>query len=292
MPYTAPIPLTIDSALAAGDARLTELWKITRTDATVLRFTSWDAPVEYQGDVYTPAGGVLSGAREIGPEVDPANQQIIGVLTSGAITLADLLAGKYDDATVDQFVVHAGYLWAGAYSHQRYTAAATRREGDLFYLELSDLGRRAATRHGSYYTKECIHQLGGADGAAADVVGCRHTPATYAGEVSAVPVQRWIVESDASAADGVLAFGYLTWASGANTGLVSRIEANLNTSGRIRLLDPTPFPIEAGDTFTAVEGCPKTFSACKDRFSQVPNFGGYPYIPGNDRLFLTPDSPT
>jgi uncharacterized phage protein (TIGR02218 family) len=43
-----------------------------------------------------------------------------------------------------------------------------------------------------------------------------------------------------------------------------------------------PRPIEVGDTFDITAGCDKRLETCRDRFSNVVNFGGFPHMPGND----------
>tara|TARA_R100000152_G_C6777873_1_gene208043 strand:+ start:53 stop:2872 length:2820 start_codon:yes stop_codon:yes gene_type:complete len=57
---------------------------------------------------------------------------------------------------------------------------------------------------------------------------------------------------------------------------------------KITLALPTPLEIQAGDTFDLEPGCNKLRSTCKDTFSNVENFGGFPYIPGTDKMFDTP----
>jgi uncharacterized phage protein (TIGR02218 family) len=46
--------------------------------------------------------------------------------------------------------------------------------------------------------------------------------------------------------------------------------------------------IANGDTFDLDPGCDKLLGTCKDKFANVKNFGGFPYIPGVDRMFDTP----
>ena len=43
-------------------------------------------------------------------------------------------------------------------------------------------------------------------------------------------------------------------------------------------------PIAGGDTFSIVGGCDKQFSTCRAKFNNVPNFRGFPHVPGNDFL--------
>ena len=79
-------------------------------------------------------------------------------------------------------------------------------------------------------------------------------------------------------------FGTLTFTSGANAGLPLDIKAHLRTSGIdiLQLWAPTPFSVAVGDAAPATAGCRKSLSTCRNKFSNVPNFRGYPHIPGTD----------
>ena len=43
-----------------------------------------------------------------------------------------------------------------------------------------------------------------------------------------------------------------------------------------------PNAIAGGDQFTIVAGCDRTHTTCRDKFSNILNFRGEPYIPGQD----------
>lgn len=45
-------------------------------------------------------------------------------------------------------------------------------------------------------------------------------------------------------------------------------------------LAPFDLPIAVGDTFTLYPGCNGTQDACTNKFNNVVNFGGFPYVPG------------
>ena len=49
-----------------------------------------------------------------------------------------------------------------------------------------------------------------------------------------------------------------------------------------------PQPIAPGDTFIVTAGCDKRFATCRDRFTNVVNFRGFPHIPGNDFVVRLP----
>jgi uncharacterized phage protein (TIGR02218 family) len=43
-----------------------------------------------------------------------------------------------------------------------------------------------------------------------------------------------------------------------------------------------PEPIAAGDAFRVTAGCDKRLGTCLAKFANVPNFRGFPHMPGND----------
>ena len=45
---------------------------------------------------------------------------------------------------------------------------------------------------------------------------------------------------------------------------------------------------QVADTFNIIAGCDKLAATCKTKFSNMVNFGGFPFIPGNDKMIRTP----
>lgn len=81
---------------------------------------------------------------------------------------------------------------------------------------------------------------------------------------------------------GYFDFGVLTFTSGANNGL--SMEVRSYVEGQITLALPMPYLIVAGDTYSMHAGCDKAFETCRDRFDNVLNFRGEPYLPGLDKM--------
>jgi uncharacterized phage protein (TIGR02218 family) len=84
---------------------------------------------------------------------------------------------------------------------------------------------------------------------------------------------------------GYFDFGKVTWITGANAGLSMEVKAYV--PGQVTLYLPAPYPIGVGspsDTFSISAGCDKSFTTCRDRFSNVVNFRGEPYVPGVDKM--------
>lgn len=81
---------------------------------------------------------------------------------------------------------------------------------------------------------------------------------------------------------GYFDFGIVAWTTGENTGLTMEVKSYV--SGQVTLALPMPYPIAVLDEFTIVAGCDKSFVTCRDRFDNVVNFRGEPYVPGIDKI--------
>ena len=85
--------------------------------------------------------------------------------------------------------------------------------------------------------------------------------------------------------------GRVTWLTGNNVGLRQEITDH-TVAGVFTLFEDMFFDVQVGDTFTAFAGCDKHhITGCVDKFDNAWNYGGFPYIPGNDLLFRSPDQP-
>lgn len=76
--------------------------------------------------------------------------------------------------------------------------------------------------------------------------------------------------------------GVITFTSGANSGLSMEVKSYV--PGQIVLVLPMPYALQVGDTYTMVAGCDKSFTTCRDRFDNVINFRGEPWLPGFDAM--------
>ena len=96
--------------------------------------------------------------------------------------------------------------------------------------------------------------------------------------------------SEPRAVDGWFAGGVLTFETGANAGASMEVKGWTRDPGRIELYLPLGFAVQSGDLFRVHPGCDKRLDTCIDRFANVLNFRGEPYIPGQDLLMSYPDA--
>ena len=92
------------------------------------------------------------------------------------------------------------------------------------------------------------------------------------------------------ASDGWFAGGVLTWESGANAGRSIEVKDWRREDGRIEMFLPMGYAIQPGDAFRIHPGCNKHLDTCIDRFDNVLNFRGEPYVPGQDAIMSYPDA--
>jgi hypothetical protein len=92
------------------------------------------------------------------------------------------------------------------------------------------------------------------------------------------------------AVGGWFAGGVLTWETGSNAGRSIDVKAWTQATGQIELFLPMGYAIESGDLFRIHPGCDKRLDTCIERFANVLNFRGEPYVPGADLLMTYPDA--
>lgn len=89
-------------------------------------------------------------------------------------------------------------------------------------------------------------------------------------------------DSARTEADDYFNGGLLTFTSGLNVGL--SMEVKTFTSDTFQLALPFPYTIQVGDSYEVYAGCDKTASTCKNTYSNLVNFRGEPFIPGQDEI--------
>lgn len=262
------------------------LWTITRKDGVVFRFTDHDQELSFLEETYLPGASSLSAsARQKLEGTDAQNLDVKGAITSDSITEADLRAGKYREAVVQEFVVDWRFPWAGKFITCSYRIEETQRTGDAWTAKLAGFKIYLQQTVGDTYSKECRWKEFGGPFCGLDLAPLTQSSKT----VSAVVKSRKIFNTDLIGEDGLFDDGKITWTSGSNAGLVSEIKSFESVSGRVELQLPTPGDIEDSDEFTAVPGCDRLEDTCR-AYGNFNRFGGFVFIPGNDALYSTPSS--
>jgi uncharacterized phage protein (TIGR02218 family) len=270
----------IQTKLQSGVTTLAYCWRVTRRDGTVLGFTEHDRPISYAGTVFEASSGFTASRLDQSLDLSIDNMEAVGALSSEAITNADILAGRYDDAMVEVFWVD----WADPSQGLAIAVGnlgEIKRSGLAFSAEFRSLASRLNQKIGLTYERYCSAKLGDSR------CGIALSAAAYTGSITTATAglsRDMTVNGLSGFASDWFSLGTVTFTSGANTGIELEIKSHRRTAGVdiLELWRPPPFAVAIGDTGTAVAGCRKTFATCSLKFNNVINFRGFPLIPGAD----------
>ncbi len=259
-------------------------WKITRADGVVMGFTDHDVALTVGGVTYEPASGFTRSAIGARADLSVDTTDIVGLLDSATITEADLLAGKYENAVIEQFQVNWADTSMGIVILGYGRIGQVQKLRNSFKAEVRGLTQALQQTIGERYSRYCRADLGDAR--------CGVTLATYTvtGAVTAVTSQQVFTDSARAEAAGYFNYGLLTWTGGNNLGL--KKEVKTFSGGLFTLFDAMPYAIQIGDTYSVYAGCDKLFATCKNKFNNIVNFRGEPHIPGIDEMLRYPDANT
>ncbi len=264
-------------------SHLAYLLKITRLDGQVLGFTTHDQRISIDTTDYLPSNSLALSSLESGADLATDNLELAGILESAAINDADIAAGRYDQARVDIFVCNWADLSMGTMQLKRGWLGEITRDGPRYKAELRGFIDAIQQPFGVFITPECRHNLGDS---ACGVALAAHM---VAGTVTASSTLYSFTDSTRTEAAGIFSYGRLTWLSGENAGTTIEIKQHA-AGGVFTLWLPMTAPIAVGDTYSLVAGCDKTLATCAGRFNNALNFGGFPHLPGVDRIYDYPDS--
>jgi len=276
----------LDDHLALGTTTVCRAWAVTRRDGTVMGFTDHDRDLSFDAITFRASTGVTAKALQQSTGLSVDNSEAVGALTSAALTETDILAGRYDGAGVQVWLVN----WADVAARKlqfRGSLGEIERSGGGFRAELRGLAEVLNQPQGLVYQKTCSAVLG--DGRCRfdlDALG-------YSDERPAEGVsdrRHFQFSGFAGFDDRWFEGGRLLVLTGAATGLVGVVKNDrLSAAGRsIELWQSLGAEILTGDVLRFEAGCDKRADTCRLKFNNFSNFRGFPDIPGEDWLMSYP----
>ncbi len=262
---------------------MAELYDLTLADGTALHYTTFDRNLEVGGTTYLSGppnftrGTVEEGIRvsKIGTlslEIHASASDLIG----GVPILQKIARGDFDKA---QITVRRLFM-DSALNQQGTVIRFVGNIGDLDQLsrtmakftcksKVEDLNIQLPR---NILQPTCMHTLFDA--------GCALNKSAFAvnGTVQAGSTVNKLI-TNLTQADSYFDNGQLVFTSGANNGHVAAVRTYTNSGGTVYFFMPLPTAPAIGDTFTIYPGCDKTQATCTAKFSNVTNFGGFPYVP-------------
>lgn len=286
------LPAALSDRIGAGSTSLTRVWTITRADLAVRRFTSLDRDIEVAGNLYRASSAFTisditaskaRGAQSVEMRVQTADDGF-------SIGFDDLVRGLYDNASVVVEIVDFEEPGAGTIVlFDGFVGDIEAGTKGSATVELVGRLKRAQQNLLEVFTPECRADL--YDGR------CRVDQALFAGAgqvTSVVGARSFNVGLAGSFEDHYFSFGTITWTTGDNAGSSVEVlqQAALDaTQDTIVLALATPRPVQANDGFDIFAGCDKSPNTCINKFANIVNFRGEPFVPGPDILKSAPPAP-
>jgi uncharacterized phage protein (TIGR02218 family) len=268
---------------SATEIRMADLYTITLTGGTVLRYTTWDTSLTVSGHTF------LTGPPNIARS---AIEEKLGMdVATLEVTIDASLSDTINGVPILQAIGQGLFDGAGFRIDRLFMDSASNQIGTVvrfsgFIGPVNELSRSYAKLDIEAGTKLLQMQLP----AIILQPGCTNTLFdARCGLVKASFAESNIVQAGSTVnkllslsvkADGYYDNGQIVFTSGANAGLVKAVKQYFSGSpGFFTFNSPLPFVPNAGDAFTAYPGCDKTQLTCTNKFSNLVNFEGFPYVP-------------
>jgi uncharacterized phage protein (TIGR02218 family) len=274
-----PISEALRTHLAKEVTTLATCWKLTRRDGVVLGFTSHDKDIACDGILYVASAAFQATAvtSTIGLSAD--NYDLEGVLSSERISDDDILAGRYDYAEINCFMLNYKEPETGTLHVKTGWLGEVTLSGQQFVAEVRGISDIMERTIGEHFSPTCRALLGD-EQCQVDLA-----PFTVSGTVTQPETVFLFTDAHRTEEAGYFDYGVIRITSGANVGLKREIKQYVD--GSFTVFQPWPYALQTGDAYEAVAGCNKHFSTCVSRFNNAINFRGEPHVPGSDTLLQT-----
>lgn len=278
------IPAALQTLLDSGVVTLATIWKVTRTDATVIGFTDHDADLTIDAVTYQSATGYTRTAIQSTANFSVDNLELDGLIAASAVNEDDLRGHKYQGAEVTVSVCDYANLSTAPVLLRRGWIGKISINDGVYSAELRGLSDRLQQTIGRVYARDCDADFGDAR-CGIDATAGAHNATGTVGTVTSDSVFY-----DAARTETKWTAGKLTWTSGNNNGVSIEVK-KADGAGNIELWQAMPKAITAGDTYTIRAGCQKRrVEDCITLYNNAVNFRGFDTIPGVDYLANYPNA--
>lgn len=286
------------TALAQATTTIATAWRVIRTDGEVFGFTDHDVDATIDGVTYAAADGLVPSATTQTDSLQVGTLDVTVFLDVS--TEAEIRAGVWDNALVTVFE----YNWSSPPTVfgtdclilRHGNLGVIKRQNNAFTAEVRGMTQRLSRSTGRAYSPTCPWRHAvwtGSTYVASVECGVSLAGRIHTGTLTAVdtdyPTSRFTDGAHLQAVN-YYSEGLITFTSGVNSGITREIRAYA-ADGTFRLYLPLGTAPSVGDAWSAVQGDDKTHTTCKNTYSNLAHFGGFPSIPGIANLYRNPVLP-
>lgn len=277
---TAPLIALLNSGvqLASDD-----LFEITLSGGSVLRYTSAELPIEWPDSSTVYQTGPLikrsSINTSVGVTVDSLSVELsaddtvqvnsvplMAFIAAGGLDGADLVVNRAYRATRANSVVGVLEQFTGIVNDVSISRNVCSIEVVSLLTKLDVQVPR------NLYQASCSNTLYDT------ACGLNRAALTVTGVATGSPTRTVIGTGQTAAAD-YFSQGVITFTTGPNAGVSRTIKKFDSGTGVVTMIAPFPFAPAAGNAYSMYPGCNKTMDTCTNKFSNIIKFRGFPFVP-------------
>jgi uncharacterized phage protein (TIGR02218 family) len=286
------IPPALLAHLQSGRLTTAICWTIEKRDGTFIRGTEHDRDIVVSdtGDfagTYRAGANITASTVQSGSDMAPDNLNVDGAIPAGVVdyidvSVRDIEGGLLALAPVTVFVLNWAAPNDGQLVLRRGFLGEIARDSDGRYTtEIRGLLQLLSQQFVETYAEGCVVKRFGDARCKLNLA-----PLTHAGTVTTV-TSRKAFDTDLSISPFPdFRGGEFTFTSGPNDGYMREVKSG--GTGDFTFWEPWPELPEVGDTFSVVQGCDRSRTACQG-YDNLVNFRGHGiFIPGVDALTRGP----
>jgi uncharacterized phage protein (TIGR02218 family) len=249
--------------------RIVPLWGAT------VYLTDHVRDVVLGANTYKTDSGYESSGLALEDNMSPGVLDLTGVANIAGIDMDEIVAGVFDGARVYAFAT----TWNAPVVDEEPLGVAilgkTKLDDDRYTIEMMMLIDALNQTVGKTYTANCQKEFGGTGFA-----GCKIAlgPITVTGTLTHVTSNSVFRDSARAEAADYFGEGTIAFTTGANAGLKPIKIKSHAADGTVEVHEAFHYPVTVGDAYTLVPGCRHRQEDCRDKWSNVINFGGYSFI--------------
>ncbi len=278
-------PSGLHDHLASAATTLCRCWRLVRRDGRQFAFTDHDEPLSFSGVSFVPTEAPTASAMEQTTGLAVDNSEAVGALSHAGLTERDILAGRFDAAKVETWLVN----WSDPRQRRlqfRGEIGEIERSGGAFRAELRGLTEDLNQPQGRLYQRPCRAVLGDRE------CGVDLGDPAYSLEVAltAPPAGTVLTLPDVDKPAGWFGRGTVEVLDGGAAGDRRLVKADQRTAeGRqLSLWDALPGEVATGTGVRVTAGCNKSAAMCRAKFGNMVNHRGFPFLPSEDWLYAYP----
>lgn len=285
------IPSALLAHLQSGQLTTAICWRIAKRDGTFIRGTEHDRSIviatgEHAG-TYAAGANITASTIASGSDMSPDNLDIQGAIPKVPVdyidvSVRDIEGGLLSKAAVTVFFVNWQAPDDGQVILRRGFLGEISRDSDGRYTtEVRGLLQLLSQVFVETYGERCTVKRFGDARCKVDL-----EPLTRTGTITAVTNRRQFATDLSLSPYPDFRGGEFTFTSGTNDGYMREVKTG--AGGDFVFWEPFPDAPEVGDTFSVVQGCDRTRTACQG-YANLLNFRGHGiFIPGIDALTKGP----